>query len=98
MLDVIADSPAALAALKSKIPAIVGADENVAFTLAAAAKDFDLILATGQSLGLSMPVTANSLDCYKRALKAGHGQMDIVNIVNLACGPSSGSRRLKDGQ
>src|SRR6185312_4339628 len=37
MLDVIADSPAALAALKSKIPAITGSDNEVAFALSAAA-------------------------------------------------------------
>jgi 3-hydroxyisobutyrate dehydrogenase-like beta-hydroxyacid dehydrogenase len=81
MLDVVADSPAALAALKSKIPAITGTDNEVAFALSAAAKDLGVIVKSGNSLGLHSEIVAKTLDCYTRAVAAGRGQHDIADIV-----------------
>lgn len=84
MLDVIADSPAALSALKSKISAITGSDQEVSFALSAAAKDLDVILSTGKFLGLASPVSEETLECYQRAVQAGQGERDIASIVPFA--------------
>lgn len=89
MLDVIADSPAALAALKSKMPAIAGMDNEIAFALSAATKDLGVIVESSQSLGLSSAIIGKTLDCYKRATDAGRGENDIAGIVSFTMNAKS---------
>lgn len=84
MLEIISDSPAALSALKSKIPAIIGSDQEISFALSAAAKDLDVILSAGKFLGLSSPLNVETLECYRRAMRAGQGERDIASIVPFA--------------
>jgi 3-hydroxyisobutyrate dehydrogenase-like beta-hydroxyacid dehydrogenase len=91
MLEIISDSPAALAALKSKIPAISGSDQDVSFPLSAAAKDLDVILSAGRFLGLSSPLKKETLECYQQAMRAGRGEKDIAAIVPFALSSAGGS-------
>jgi 3-hydroxyisobutyrate dehydrogenase-like beta-hydroxyacid dehydrogenase len=83
MLDVIADSPAALAMLKSKIPTLLGQDEAVAFALSAAAKDLAIIHKTAAALGVSAPAASVALEGYRRAVQAGLGEADVAQIVRF---------------
>lgn len=88
MLEVIADSPAALAPLKSKIPVITGSDKDVAFALEAAAKDLRVIAESAQSFGLRLPVTDTTLKSYERTVAAGQGAQDIAAIVSYVASNS----------
>lgn len=87
MLDVIADSPAALSPLKSKFASILGTDPSVAFALAAAAKDLDVITESARAAGLTLPIADVTLARYESALAAGRGNKDIVDIVDFALSP-----------
>jgi 3-hydroxyisobutyrate dehydrogenase-like beta-hydroxyacid dehydrogenase len=88
MLEVIADSPAALAPLKSKVPVITGSDKDVAFALEGAAKDLRVIAESAQSFGLRLPVTVTTLKSYERTVAAGRGAQDIAAIVSYVASNS----------
>jgi 3-hydroxyisobutyrate dehydrogenase-like beta-hydroxyacid dehydrogenase len=63
---------------------IAGTDHDVAFALAAAAKDLGVILATAEAFGLPAPVSTKTFECYRRAVAAGHGENDIARMVPFA--------------
>jgi len=81
MLEILSDSPAAISALKSKIPVITGSDQEVSFALSAAAKDLEVIHSASKFLGLSSPLNKVTLECYQRAVQTGEGEKDIAAIV-----------------
>ena len=81
MLALIADSPAALAMLGSKIPVILQEDDAVAFALSAARKDLTAIAATAQALGVPVPAASAALDSYETAAGAGWGERDVARLV-----------------
>lgn len=81
MLDVIADSPAAIGALKAKIPAITGVDKEVSFSLAAAMKDLKVILTAGHFLDVHHPMAVEAAKCYEAAIAGGLANRDIAAIA-----------------
>ena len=84
MLDAIADSSAALAVLKMKIPVMLGEDLPVAFDMKSMAKDLKSILATADESGLQLPTTSSALDVYAKAIEdGGMGEDDAVKILNF---------------
>lgn len=81
MLALIADSPAAIGMLKSKIPVLLDQDHEVAFALSAARKDLNLIVETGRSLGLPVPCASAARATYGTAADAGWGDKDVARLV-----------------
>jgi len=81
MLELIGDSPAAVAMLKSKSPVILDEDAHVAFALSAAHKDLKVIAETGQSLGLPVSCASAAVAAYGAAVQAGWGDKDVARLV-----------------
>ena len=84
MLDAIADSTAALAVLKMKIPVMLGEDLPVAFDMNSMVKDLKSILVTADESGLRLPTTTSALNVYIKAIEeAGMGQDDAVKVLSF---------------
>lgn len=84
MLDAIADSSAALAVLKMKIPVMLGEDLPVAFDMNSMVKDLKSILVTADESGLRLPTTTSALNVYIKAIEeAGMGQDDAVKVLSF---------------
>ena len=81
MLDLIMDSPAALAALAIKRDAILGDAGEVAFDITGVRKDLLAMVATGQGLGVPMPAASASLMSFMYATAAGKGGDDLAALV-----------------
>lgn len=81
MLELIGDSPAAVAMLKSKSPVILDEDAQVAFALSAAHKDLKVIAETGRSLGLPVSCASAAVAAYGAAVQAGWGDKDVARLV-----------------
>ena len=82
MLHLIADSPAALPALQSKIPTILRDDKEVSFDLTSAVKDLALMNEVARGLDASLPAAGPTLAAYQAAVENGFASRDIANIVN----------------
>ncbi|WP_336488808.1 NAD-binding protein [Methylobacterium nigriterrae] len=78
MLDLLADSPAALPALPSKVAVILGENEEVSFAIDGARKDLAVMQGTAERLGLAVPVTRTALASYEVAVPGGAGALDIA--------------------
>ena len=84
MLDAIADSSAALAVLKMKIPVMLGEDLPVAFDMNSMVKDLKSILVTADESGLRLPTTTSALNVYIKAIEeGGMGQDDAVKVLSF---------------
>ena len=81
MLALIADSPAAVAMLGSKIQVILEKDPAVAFALAGARKDLTAIVETARTLGVSVPSASAAMGAYEAAASGGWGEKDVARIV-----------------
>ncbi len=81
MLELIADSPAGLAALRMKIPAILGQNSEVAFDVTGVRKDLLAMTATAQLLGVPTPTGSAALVAFAAATAAGHGQNDLADLI-----------------
>lgn len=81
MLELIADSPAALAALGMKIPVILGQQDEVAFDVAGVRKDLLAMIATGQQFGVPMPAASAALLSFTAATAAGLGAQDLAAMI-----------------
>jgi 3-hydroxyisobutyrate dehydrogenase len=83
MLDLIMDSPAAIAALAIKRDAILGAEGEVAFDITGVRKDLLAMVGTGQQLGVPMPAASAALTSFMFATAAGHGGEDLAALIPL---------------
>ena len=83
MLRLIADSPAALPALQSKIPTILKSDEDVSFDITSAVKDLMIMNQVARGLKVSLPAADTTLAAYQAAAENGFASQDIANIVNF---------------
>jgi 3-hydroxyisobutyrate dehydrogenase len=81
MLDVYLDSPVALPALRMKAPLLLGAPHEVAFDVTGVRKDLLAMVATGQDAGVPMPSGSAALALFAAATAAGHGQRDLIAVV-----------------
>ena len=83
MLATLQDSPAALAVLALKTPAILGEPGVVAADVATFQKDLLYMLETGSAAGVPMPATSAALATYAAASAGGLGAEDAVAIVRF---------------
>jgi 3-hydroxyisobutyrate dehydrogenase len=81
MLELIADSPAAVGLLKAKIPAMLGEEGEVAFDVAGVRKDLIAMVATGQLHAVPTPAAAAALAGFSAAVYAGWGAKDLAALV-----------------
>lgn len=81
MLDLISDSPAGLPALRPKIPAMLGANEDVSFDITGVRKDLLAMIETGQSMSVPMPAASAALLGFMAQTAAGHGSEDIARFI-----------------
>ena len=87
MLDAIADSSAALAVLKMKIPIMLGEDMPVAFDMKSMVKDLSVILKTAKEMGIDIPTTQSSFQVYSEAIKEERFMHeDAVKIIDYMKG------------
>ena len=87
MLDAIADSSAALAVLKMKIPIMMGEDMPVAFDMKSMVKDLSVILNTAKEMGINIPTTQSSFEVYSEAIKQERFMHeDAVKIIDYMKG------------
>lgn len=84
MLQLIADSPAALPALPSKIKTILLEESDVAFDITSARKDIALMQKQAEMLGAPLPSASCALQAFDAATGDGWSDRDIAAIVNYA--------------
>ncbi len=87
-LDSVAGGPLDAPYLQAKAKAILAADWTPNFSVDNAAKDAGLIVAAGESVGLTLDVAAAARDRMLRASAAGHGNADMA-AAYLASRPSA---------
>ena len=86
MIEILADSSGGTNALKNRGPKLVaalkeGPKAEVGFDIDGMRKDLRTMLAVGSAMGLELPVTAKTLECYEGAAQAGWGGRDASNLV-----------------
>lgn len=81
MLDLIVDSPAAIGALRPKVPAILGEVGEVAFDVTGVRKDLLAMIETGQRVGVPMPAASAALASFMAATAAGRGDDDFAALI-----------------
>jgi 3-hydroxyisobutyrate dehydrogenase-like beta-hydroxyacid dehydrogenase len=88
MLDVIVESPAALAALAVKMPALLGSTPEVGFNIANVKKDLRTITSFAEDLGVAAPIVHAVQQAFENAVKDGLGLEDVAAIVKRAASHS----------
>ncbi|HLZ65472.1 MAG TPA: NAD(P)-dependent oxidoreductase [Aliidongia sp.] len=83
MLDVMLDSPGALAALPRKLPAILGQGGDVPFDIAGVRKDLLAMTAACHQAGVPTPAATGALSAYAGATAAGWGARDFATIIRF---------------
>ncbi len=81
MLELIADSGAAIGALKPKIPQMLGQAGEVGFSITGVRKDLLAMIETGQRHGVPMPAGSAALACFMAATAAGRGDEDFAVYI-----------------
>lgn len=77
-LDSVAGGPLDLPYLQAKAKAILAGDWTPNFSVDNAAKDAGLIVAAGESAGVTLDVAAAARERFRRASAAGHGEDDMA--------------------
>ncbi len=81
MLDLIADSPAGIGALRAKIPAILEDPAEVAFDVTGVRKDLLAMTATAHLHGVPAPAGSAALAAFAAATAAGWGDRDLARLI-----------------
>jgi 3-hydroxyisobutyrate dehydrogenase len=86
MLEILADSSGGTNVLKNRAAKLAaalkeGPKPEVGFDIDGMRKDLRTMLAVGGTMGLDLPVTAKTLECYESAAEAGWGNKDASNLV-----------------
>lgn len=84
MVDLIADSKAALAALPPKVPVLLGKDVPVNFDIAGMLKDVTIIAEAASALSIPSPVTQAAVAKFAEAVRSGWGEKDCASIVRFS--------------
>jgi 3-hydroxyisobutyrate dehydrogenase-like beta-hydroxyacid dehydrogenase len=84
MLELIADSKAAIGALASKLPTILGRSATVDFNLAGMHKDLRAMLGAAEACGVDTPALAAVVTAVARAEAAGWGGADVAALSRFA--------------
>jgi len=85
-VEIMADSSGGTNALRNRGPKLVaalteGPKAEVGFDIDGMRKDLRTMLAVGGAMGLELPVTARTLECYDGAAQAGWGDRDASTLV-----------------
>ena len=84
LMDIFADTSGGPNVLKMRGPAVAlqlsGQSVPASFNVDSIRKDMRTMLAEGKSLGVELPVTAQALECFNRAAKAGLGASDGTSL------------------
>jgi 3-hydroxyisobutyrate dehydrogenase len=80
-LSILSGGPAANPMFKSRVPRILGEDRDVGFSVAAAAKDSAVFVATAQDFGVDVPVLRLARKMFEGAAEAGLGEADIAAVI-----------------
>ncbi len=81
MLDLIADSPAGIGALRARIPAILANPAEVAFDVTGVRKDLLAMTATAHLHGVPAPAGSAALAVFAAATAAGWGERDLAQLI-----------------
>lgn len=81
MLDLIADSPAGIGALRAKIPAILENPAEVAFDVTGVRKDLLAMTATAHLHGVPAPAGSAALAVFAAATAADWGKRDLAQLI-----------------
>jgi 3-hydroxyisobutyrate dehydrogenase-like beta-hydroxyacid dehydrogenase len=81
MLDVIAESPAAFAALAVKMPALLGQSAETAFNIANVQKDLRTITSFAKSINVATPIVRSVQHAFDAAAGSGLAHEDVAAIV-----------------
>lgn len=63
-------------------PKIINRDFETHFALKHMCKDLKLVLATGDELGIPLPMAATALEMFKAARALGHGEEDVSSVIH----------------
>ena len=86
LIEIMIDSSGGANALKNRGPKLVaaikeGPKPEVGFDIDGIRKDLRTMLAVAQTMGVELPVSAKTLECYDAAAAAGWGSRDASNMV-----------------
>jgi 3-hydroxyisobutyrate dehydrogenase-like beta-hydroxyacid dehydrogenase len=81
VLDIIADSPAALVQLPLKMDVIKGRGGEVAASIDMVMKDLALMLDVASAAGMPIPMIEAAVGIYGPAAAAGRGQADVASVA-----------------
>lgn len=86
LIEIMIDSSGGANALKNRGPRLVAAIKDgpkpeVGFDIDGIRKDLRTMLAVAQTMGVELPVSAKTLECYDAAAAAGWGSRDASNMV-----------------
>lgn len=84
ILDILAGSPAASPALRSRLPVIRGESDAVGFPVSGAIKDAGVVRDLAARLGVPLPAIAASLASFEKAAADGYAEADLATMVRLA--------------
>ena len=84
MLEVLVESPAGLAALAVKLPALLGKPTEIGFNIANVQKDLRTITTFANQLGVSAPIVQAVQQAFDNAVLDGLGLKDVAEIVKTA--------------
>lgn len=83
ILDVLLDSPVATAALKNKLPLLLGESADIGFDIGGVQKDLISALDLAGSAGTDARTAAAALSGFTLAIDAGHRERDVAEIVQI---------------
>lgn len=83
ILDVLMDSPVSTAALKGKLPLLLGESVDVGFDIGGVRKDLISALDLAGATGTDARTAAAALSGFALASDAGHGDRDVAAIVQI---------------
>ncbi len=81
ILDVLMDSPVATAALKGKLPLLLGKSAEIGFDIGGVQKDLISALDLAGATGTDARTAAAALSGFTLAIDAGHREGDVASIV-----------------
>jgi 3-hydroxyisobutyrate dehydrogenase len=88
MVAILEDSPAANPSFRTRVPKILGHDEEVGFPVSGVLKDQDLFLRIAQSVGAELPALMAARANFAKVASEGHGGKDLAQVIPLSLGRS----------
>ena len=83
MLDILDNSAAKSGMISFKAPFILRRDFRTNFSTKWMHKDLGLVLDSGETLNVPLPLSSLSHQLYQTAITAGHGEEDFCSVINV---------------